>query len=85
MEISANRTNDSFEKSSTRLTIAFREFGNVKIPELGLNVFVVVGLADENNVNNSGLRRLNESEWSTLRANGQIVLLFFSLTLKIHR
>jgi hypothetical protein len=83
MEISANRTNDSFEKSSTRLTIAFREFGNVKIPELGLNVFV--GIADENNVNNSGLRRLNESEWSTLRANGQIVLLFFSLTLKIHR
>jgi hypothetical protein len=83
MEISANRTNDSFEKSSTRLTIAFREFGNVKIPELGLNVFV--GIADQNNVNNSGLRRLNESEWSTLRANGQIVLLFFSLTLKIHR
>jgi hypothetical protein len=83
MEISANRTNDSFEKSSTRLTIAFGEFGNVKIPELGLNVFV--GIADQNNVNNSGLRRLNESEWSTLRANGQIVLLFFSLTLKIHR
>jgi hypothetical protein len=76
MEISANRTNDSFEKSSTRLTIAFGEFGNVKIPELGLNVFV--GIADQNNVNNSGLRRLNESERSTLRANGQIVLLFFS-------